>query len=232
MGTDIHLLIEVSHRGEPWRPLQRMQNGPYSGPRDYELFSILANVRNRAGLGTRTWKTPGKAVTPDGEEVEVPGFWYDTDDGGHEPITPIVAKPRGVPEDASLTWKATVALWEGRGAEIITTWLDAEELQDSELWSQIVTRDGYVSEEDYLAFRDNAITPTIYATEVGGPGNRGVTVEEYEAGERGEHSTSVFMKWVVGTVRETTGNFIETMTTLAAGTPPFTRLRFLLLFES
>jgi hypothetical protein len=231
MGTDIHMLIEVSHRDEPWRPIKHMQTGPYIGPRDYELFSLLANVRNRAGIGTRTWQEPRKAVTSDGEEVDVPGFWYDTDDGGHSRITPI-AEPRGIPDDASLVWRATVALWEAKGAEIVTTYLGVDEVVDSDLWNQTIVRDGFITEEDYLAFRDRAVTPETYAREIGGEGTRAVTVEEYEAGERGERDTAVFLEWAMGTVADCCGDFRDTLITVREGMPSSTRLRFMLLFES
>jgi hypothetical protein len=231
MGTDIHVLLEVSHRGEPWRPIKHMTNGAWQGPRQYELFSLLANVRNRAGIGTRTWKTGIKAVTPDGEEVEAPGFWYDTDDGGHQRITPI-AEPRGVPDDASTTWRATVAMWQARGAEIVTSWLDIDELLNTPLWDQIVIRDGFVTEEEYLAFRDRAVTPELWASEVGGEGHRAVTIEEYEAGERGEQTTSVHLTWTVGTVEECAPGFRENLTGVQEMAPPTTKLRLMLLFES
>lgn len=47
MGCDIHMIVEVRKSAkEPWRPVSR----PGYGDRNYDLFAILANVRNRHGF--------------------------------------------------------------------------------------------------------------------------------------------------------------------------------------
>lgn len=229
MGTDIRLLVEVSHDGKPWHILKGMGEIAHKGPRDYPLFAMLANVRNRSGEGGQYTKTEG--YDQNGDLIEFPEpFIYDTDDGGILPITPI-SRPRGVPDDATLQWRANVAIWENtEGAEVITTWLDLEEILAAD-WTQMVTRDAIILEKDYLLLRDHGITPTTWS---GGTNVPVVTAEEYEAGERREPETAVRAQWVAGTIEEVTSNFISALRQMEGllRKTSSSKVRLMLLFES
>lgn len=107
MGCDIHMFVERREGGawvtaDKWHPdpenpgrmsiykwgegLARLA-GPIYSDRNYDLFAILANVRNGRGFAG-----------------------CDTGDG----FVPI-AKPRGVPEDACSEYQAAVEDWAGDG---------------------------------------------------------------------------------------------------------------------
>jgi hypothetical protein len=223
-------MVEVSHNGEPWRPIGGGMN-VYQAPRDYAQFSVLAGVCNRAGRHEPVWQEPHMHEVPDREPVEVPGFWYDLDDGGHEPLIPI-DMPRGVPDDASIPWKAFVAIWEAKGAIVDTTYLSLEEILAG-LWDQPVIRNAQLTEQDYLAFVNDQVMPTTWAGQVGGPGHRSVTEAEYGEGLRGESSTSVLATWRDGTVRDSgaTSTMLSLVQELESSRPEVSRLRFMLLFE-
>jgi hypothetical protein len=229
MGTDLHALVEVSHHDEPWHTLAGMKVA-FDAPRNYALFSLLADVNNRSGRIAPTWQEPHTEVLADGDEVEVPGYWYNPDNGGHDPIVPI-APPRGVPDDATLEWRANVAVWQARRADPITSWLTLEEIAAAD-WDQVVWREGIVTDKDYELFRDEHVPPSTWAEHAAGEGLRIVTPDEYEAGERGEHSTSVKLRWCAGPLRDCTDSFMELIRDLTDSPRPGTRLRFMLLFES
>ena len=229
MGTDIHALVEISHHGEPWRVMRSM-GMPQKGPRDYPLFALLADSRNHGGRHEPRWQEPMTAETPDGETVEIPGWWYTPDDGGFDRIEPI-SEPRGVPDDATLIWRAFVAMWEARGASLDVTWITLEDIVNAD-WDQVIYSYGVLPEEDYIALRDHGTKPDIHPAAAGGVGVRTVTEIEYAAGERGENMTCISARWKSGTIRETSGKFLDMANDLAASIPDGTKLRFMLLFES
>jgi hypothetical protein len=203
---------------------------PMQGPRDYVLFSLLGDSRNHGGRHDPTWQEPRTVVDDEGNEHEVPGWWYEPDDGGHDRIEPI-SLPRGVPDDASVTWQAFVAMWEARGASIDVTWLTTEEIVSAD-WDQVVYSYGVLPEEDYLKLRDEGIIPKLHPMAAGGPGVRTVNEVEYAAGERGEQITCVSARWRSGTVREITGTFLPMVLDIHEGIPDGSKVRFMLLFES
>ena len=94
MGCDIHLYVEVRENGE-WKSADRWYNNPeesslteefYDG-RNYDLFGILANVRNGRGFaGIKT----GEGFNP-------------------------ISEPRGLPPDVSSLVKAVSDRWNGDG---------------------------------------------------------------------------------------------------------------------
>lgn len=229
MGTDIHMLVEVSHRGEPWRPMRSM-GMPQKGPRDYPLFALLGDSRNHGGRHEPRWQEPMTVVDSEGNKHEIPGWWYAPDDGGFDRIEPI-SPPKGVPDDASVVWQAFVLLWEARGASLDTTWLTLDEIVNAN-WDQVIYSYGVLPEADYLNLRDHGTIPNIHPAAAGGDGVRTVTEVEYAAGVRGEHATCISARWKSGTVRDTSGSFLDTAKTLVEQIPDGTKLRFMLLFES
>jgi hypothetical protein len=152
-------------------------------PRHYGLFAVLADVRNRTGRGKITMM---KHFVPDHGEVE---FEYDTDDGGHAPLIPIDT-PRGVPEGANEGWVGFCS----QGPIHDPSWFTLAELEAAP-WDQVLEEQAVITENEYLAWRETGKMPTMHARGVGGPGMRTVTVEEYEAGERGEQ-TAIDFRWV------------------------------------
>lgn len=229
MGTDVHVLVEISHRDEPWRPLKNM-GMPQKGPRDYPLFAILGDSRNHGDRHEPRWQEPMTIVDSEGTEHDIPGWWYAPDDGGFDRIEPISA-PRGVPDDASLIWKAFVAMWEARGASLDVTWLTPEDILGGD-WDQDIYAYGVLVEEDYIKLRDEGIQPEIHPAAAGGPGVRTVNEVEYAAGERGENLTCISARWKRGTIREISGNFLNVVADLKDKAPPTSKVRFMLLFES
>lgn len=202
MGTDVTAMVEVQ-MGDRWVPAIApiWPNAKYGEPgerpfalmpviaRHYAMFSVLADVRNRSGRGTQTMQ---KVMHPEVGEIE---FLYDTDDGGHDTLVPI-AMPRGVPEGVNEGW----AEFAKSPHLHDVTWLTLEEIEAGP-WDQVIHEQAIIYEGEYLAWRDTGQMPQLHARGVGGPGMRTVTVEEYEAGERGEQ-TAIDFRWVGRTVYE------------------------------
>lgn len=142
MGCDIHPHYEIQQEDGSWkfhdfRALYQTgtdEDGPildygklfddplYLG-RHYRFFAFLANVRNGSGFaGCDT----GDAVKP-------------------------IAKPRGVPEDASQEYKDAVDELGGDGHS--HSWFTAKELVDAD-WDQTTVERGYISLSDYPRFKE------------------------------------------------------------------------------
>lgn len=203
MGTDITALVEArtdsgwepviqkiwpndgfSQRGEsPFAPAPRL-------PRDYSLFAVLADIRNRNNRGTVSQRM-----------IEVPGvgeitMTYDTDNGGHETIDPIDS-PRGVPADASELWKSFIASTHPGFHD--PSWLTLQEMEDATNWDQPMKLDAVIPAKDYEKFKSTGELPALRPQEAGGPGVTIVTMEEYDAGITG---TMVRVRWEVPSLRE------------------------------
>ena len=83
MGCDIHTNVEVRQADGSWK----IHEGSFIDNRNYDLFAILANVRNGFGFAG---VTTGAGFVP-------------------------MAEPRGVPEDASPEYRAEAEQWDGDG---------------------------------------------------------------------------------------------------------------------
>lgn len=239
MGTDAHFMVEVRLDDGQWLPViskiwpnhgwQDHGEEPLTItpvlPRDYGLYSILADVRNRTGRGPTYMKT---IEVPGHEPVEYP---YDTDDGGHDPLLPI-AEPRGVPTDANVMWREFTAQ-EDVGFHD-PSWLSLREIVTAD-WEQVLYEQAVVLEPEYLAWRDNGVMPTSHSRGIGGEGVITVNEVEYAAGKRGERETAVTFRWRQGPLRESVpGSFwlmVATMTMLAPDGDN-DRVRLLMVFDS
>lgn len=186
MGCDVHSMVEVkqdrwesdrqwSVPGLPWIigapstrwvemedeifPLASWRGEGFGkiplDDRNYTLFALLADVRN--GRGFAGVKT-GDRIQP-------------------------LAEPRGVPTDASYAWLAVVDGW---GPDMHShTWFTLAELLDHPLFNQRLVRTGAISALEYERIKREGGMPQSWSGGVGGPGIRTVSVDEYEAGERG-----------------------------------------------
>lgn len=240
MGTDAHALVEVKHEGL-WHPFTipiwpNDRNSPVYGQRpaiadtpglarNYGLYSLLADVRNRTG---RNGAVMMKAEVPDYGEIE---FEYDMDDGGHDPITPI-DMPRGLPEGVNPGWKE----FTDQDAIHDATWLLASELrQGNPCYDQRLYEDCVVSEEEYAKFAETGVPPAMQPHAGGGPGVRVVTEPEYLAGERGENGTLVHIRWVGKTLAESLpSSWWATVAAMVLVAPDhdLDRVRLLVAFDS
>lgn len=115
MGCDIHIMAEVKRNGKweknvkeifgnPWHDKDNLQWGPElvdtpPDGRNYDWFSVLANVRNGYGFaGVRT------------------GSGFD-----------VISEPKGVPKDASPEWLEVVERWSVDMHS--KSWLTVDELE-------------------------------------------------------------------------------------------------------
>lgn len=229
MGTDMHVLVEVSHRGEAWHPLAG-ESMPLKAPRQYPLFALLGDSRNHAGRHAPIWQEPRTIQDQEGNTHEVPGWWYKPDDGGHDRITPISA-PRGVPEDASVLWQAFVLAWQSREPTMDVTWVTLDDIIGAD-WDQVVMSYGVLQEPEYLKLAREGIIPDQHPLNAGGPGVLKVSEIEYAEGLRGETMTVVDARWRSGPMRELHGDFLELCENMRKDMPDSSKLRFMLLFES
>jgi hypothetical protein len=231
VGTDIPLALVEKKIGNTWMPdvdhiwpdpgTGRMRNYP-AFTREYELFSILADVRNRSGRGTKT----EQPLPP-----EIGGVYvYDTDDGGHDTLTPI-SNPKGVPADASLIWTLGLTVFDLRLNLHDMSYLTLEELT-TDLWDQQIYRDAYLLEEEYLALQRDGIEPTTLAR---GTNPENVVNEvEYAAGKRGENGTAIFTRWRAQPLRSIAPwffRYLEIMKQIAPDGDP-RKVRLLIAFDS
>jgi hypothetical protein len=240
MGTDATAIVEIELAGT-WMPaLMPIWPNPSYDPksedederqeytlyphivREYSLFSVLADVRNRTGRGTTTMR---KSVLPDGTTIEHP---YDTDDGGHQTLK-YIDVPRGIPDDATEPWKELF----GQEGFHDHTWLTLQELIDGP-WQQEVLVDGILLEDDYLAYMRDGKQPGYTAHGAGGTGLAIVSEQEYLEGKRGETSTAVHAKWQGGTVQHRNhyfGLYLRIMMMLAPE-DDYTKVRLMVAFDS
>lgn len=240
MGTDATAIVEIQLEGM-WMPaLMPIWPNPRYDPqsedpeereeytvhphiiRDYSLFSVLADVRNRSGRGKVTMQT---TTTPSGDVVEYP---YDTDNGEHDPLK-FIAEPRGVPDDATQPWKE---FFDSDGFHD-HTWLTLEELLDGP-WQQEVWVEGVLLERDYLAYMRDGVTPTYAAQGAGGDGMLVVDEQEYLEGKRGESATAVKARWKGGTVQQRNGYFGQYLRIMMMLAPndDYTKVRLMVAFDS
>jgi hypothetical protein len=239
MGTDAHAMVEVKTdegwemctlplfpQPETWRKTGRSPLGPNPEiERKYGLFSLLADVVNRTG---RMGVTIIHHDIPDHGPIDIE---YDMDDGGHEPIVPI-SEPRGIPLDADPAWQ----MFARQDGIHSATWFTLDELDDQHpMWDQVLHEDGVVVEAEYLKYKETGELPGQIARQVGGPGLRIVTEEEYDAGERGEGQTAVHIRWTGQTIREEAGRaWWATLAAMRLVAPDDdkTRVRLLIAFDS
>lgn len=230
MGTDMHMMVEIQQEDETeWRLLMGTPMA-HKCPRNYAMFAVLADVRNGSGRIPPVWMEEHEHTTDDGQQVTIPGHWYDVEDGGMERLIPIDA-PRGVPDDATLEWQANVAIWQHKSNSVEATWLTAEEILEAN-WDQMIIRHGLVRESDYIELTETGKGPSAQIGGFGGEGAIEVSEEEYAEGKRGEHYTLVRTTWTDGLLSDQIPGFLKMVQGIVESKADSTKVRFMLLFES
>jgi hypothetical protein len=238
MGTDIHAMVDVFTQGE-WVPATApiwpnardlTDDSPplYPHPmlpRNYGVFSLLADVVNRTG---RRGVIQLEQDLGNGETIVVD---YDMDDGGHEPIIPL-AMPRGLAPGVAQSW---VEFCEQEAIHS-ATWFYASELRpDSPLWQQRLRSDGIITEDDYRTYKATGKLPENVALQMGGEGVLVVSESEYEAGKRGERSTGIRVHFDEGTVKDSLqASYVRTFILMGLLAPDndFKKVRLNVAFDS
>lgn len=224
MGVDLWVLPEISHNGEPWRPL-RHSSELFKAPREQALFALLGDVTNGKGRFSKSWQPPRVH-----EGHQIPGFWYAPDDGDHDPIEPI-SEPKGLAEGSSNVWLGHVAWWQSQREKIVVTHYSLDELIAGD-WDQVVYRHGILFEQDYLELTEKNKVPRRWMGQAVGEKTVVVNEIEYAAGKRGETETLVKARWKAGTVRQVSDGFIDGLIALEEMRPETSRMRLQMLFEA
>lgn len=167
MGCDIHMFVEVKNDGK-WKAVPRRTRPepeysqwdkrtiecPYDD-RNYDLFAMLANVRNGVGFaGIRT----GEGFVP----ISMPkGF---PDDASDEVLLEFAYTPDPEDEDRD-HWEERQTEWLRRGYSVLlkngmvsgpdwhsTSYLTVKELQEYD-WDQVTEHQGWVTASGYEEFK-------------------------------------------------------------------------------
>lgn len=226
MGTDIHLCVERRKDDGTWErvlPPEDYCDPSWRGSgfeskygkhswyscRNYDVFTILANVRNGYGFAD-----------------------VDTGDG-----FVFISEPRGFPPDLSEEVKARVDpseedwdadecdVWMGDHSH---SWLTLKELQEFD-WERTTTHRGVISFEEFEKRVLEGITgpPESYCGGISGEGISTITEAEALAGAKASH---VQVGWTE-LYHESAGLFVEFMGALAKIDEP-DRVRIVFGFDS
>lgn len=222
MGCDIHICIQRQTPGGTWHevPYQKVYrilgDAPVNGypkcpdvfdNRNYNLFAILANVRNGRGFAGIATGQGWPSIAPD-------RGWPEDFDPEKVDIDPSESKRRYMGDHSF-------------------TWVSLDELKAFP-WDATTTLYGVVPAEDYerLSAVDN--TPTSYSAGISGPGIVTYNPVEYLAARRSNKLAPrpyVRMSWTES-ARSATGDWpgqvIPWLETLAEGRP----LRLVMGFDS
>ncbi|EGC8556139.1 hypothetical protein [Listeria monocytogenes] len=124
MGCDIHLMVEVRDKKlDQWKEYDIADELLKNIGRNYNLFSILANVRNGVGFAN---SDTGNAFIP-------------------------IDNPRGVPNDASEKYIAYVENWGLDGHS--HSFLDLAELKKYDWRGQKNKHRGFMNQKDYAEYK-------------------------------------------------------------------------------
>lgn len=181
VGTDIHGVFQ-RHDGAAWVDIP----SKYEESRHYQLFAVLAGVRNGTGFaGIRT----GEKVTPISEPRGLPDD-FNVVDGDTHPIETlqIISERRRKyrePDDA-------MEVWMGDHSH---SWLTADEMLAWFETAPAVVQTGIISREQYDAW-DKQSTPDSYCGGISGPSV--IVIEEPEVGRTEQPWTHVRVTWESG----------------------------------
>lgn len=152
MGCDIHGVFQAKRNGK-WADIEN----PYDERRHYQLFAVLAGVRN--GLGFAGTPTGGQ-VTPISEPR---GFPDDFEvDGESHPIEDL--RQMSAWSRKYFSKEDRFEVWMGDHSH---SWLTADEILD---WAApVVQKCGYISKEEYEKW-DKVSRPSNYSGGIWGHG--------------------------------------------------------------
>lgn len=169
MGTDIHGVFQ-RHDGINWVDI----SSTYEQDRHYQLFAVLAGVRN------------GREVTPISEPRGLPADFKVVDEENHPIESLSIMSP----------WRqkyheATEALevWMGDHSH---SWLTSSEMLAWFESAPVVVQCGVISREQYEAW-DKETKPDSYSGDIIGP--RVVVIEESEVGHTNSPWSHVRVTW-------------------------------------
>ena len=155
MGCDIHSFAEVKTNGK-WKKVgkifqdcyneKELTSEPYGG-RNYDLFAMLADVRNRRGFaGIKTGEGFNPICEPKGlpEDSEylnsVSPYAYDSN--------PMNGKPIPIEERDTIRHDVTDCDYHSH------SWLTLRELLDYD-WNQLTMKTGWVTKAEYIEYKTN-----------------------------------------------------------------------------
>lgn len=193
MGCDIHFYVEVKNTNGAWESAHQLQTDEdgytsvpypdrfYTG-RNYDLFAMLADVRNGRGFAG-----------------------IDTGDG-FKPID----KPRGVPSDASDVYKAEVKRWHGDGHS--HSYFTLAEMQAYDWQGQKTNTRGVVSAAEYVRWKKSGdVFPQFWCGATSMPTVKESAVEGFSLDEiikRYGEDANIACEWQV-TYYQTASDFVD-----------------------
>jgi len=194
MGTDIHAVFEAKKNGE-WTGVL----STYEGGRHYQLFAVLAGVRNGVGfVGTRL----GDPVVPISEPRGYPPGFQVIDTHRHPIAVECLPERRRryAVEDAEEAGRP-VSMYMGYHDH---SWLSADEILDWAANAPTIPKYGVVSMATFCAW-DRKSKPREHCGAVFGPGIVVKTMPEVDAGE---YATDVAVHWT-SDLKEELGYFLD-----------------------
>ena len=224
MGCDIHIFAEVRKNGK-WESTGKVFKNPYYRPnekstihedgsewnaeftaepysgRNYDLFAILADVRNGRGFaGIKT----GEGFNP-------------------------IAEPKGVPNDVCPEIQEEYESWGGGGDGHSHSYFTIKELRDYD-WGQFTMHRGVFSFEQYKKYKETGEFPQMWSAMISGPNIAVIEEDEADkmiANPNLSLGTHVNAHWAE-TYSESAGNFLtKTIPALEAlGEPEDVRIVF------
>ena len=178
MGTDIHGVFQKHDAGK-WVDVPHN----YDEQRHYQLFAVLAGVRNGRGFaGIRT----GEPVTPISEPRGYPSDFELAEDDDHPIKTIEIMSPR------RQKWHAEddpLGIWMGEHSH---SWLTSTEMLAWYDTAPAVVQTGILSRAEYDAW-DKTSPPASYCGGISGPGV--IVIEEPQVGKTGLDWTHVRVTW-------------------------------------
>ena len=176
MGTDIHSMWQKKTE-KGWEDIEN----PYKERRHYQLFAVLAGVRN--GYGCAGCPT-GEAVEPISEPRGLPDD-FDVY-GGMHPINSI----EFVPEEDREWYEDRLEVWMGDHSY---SWLTADEMLEWYENAPTVIQMGIIEREQYEIW-DKKSSPESYCGGISGPN---VLLINDDLGDMKEHInwTHIRIKW-------------------------------------
>lgn len=172
MGTDIHGAFQ-RHDGNKWVDVE----SSYEFDRHYQLFAVLAGVRNGHGFaGVVT----GEVVTPISEPRGLPADFVMMDDLHPDPAG------NASHEDGPLVWEG---VWMGDHSH---SWLTSAEMLAWYDHAPIVVKQGLLTRAEYDEW-DKVSKPAMYCGDAWGPGV--VKIHEAEIAHATKDWSHVFCTW-------------------------------------